>query len=72
MLSGLLWFLPAFVILELWDAFWKLAGLWYSARTSKRWFLGIAIVNSLGILPIYYLWSRRLFVFGKNYDPNLH
>ncbi|HYW00441.1 MAG TPA: DUF5652 family protein [Candidatus Acidoferrum sp.] len=66
MLSWLVWFLPAIVILEIWDAFWKLAGLWYSARTSKWWFLGIAIVNSLGILPIYYLWRKRLFVFKKN------
>jgi len=68
MLSGLLWLLPILIIVEIWDAVWKLAGLWYSARASKWWFLGIAIINSLGLLPIYYLWSRKLFIFKKKPD----
>lgn len=40
----------------IWDAVWKLIGLWKSARNNQFvWFVFIGILNTLGILPILYL-----------------
>ncbi|OGE30533.1 hypothetical protein A3C59_05530 [Candidatus Daviesbacteria bacterium RIFCSPHIGHO2_02_FULL_36_13] len=44
----------------LWEAFWKAMGLWRSAKAgSKLWFFGIFIINSFGILPLFYLWKTK-------------
>ena len=55
---------PAFiifiVILSFWDAVWKLIALWKSARNNHlAWFICIAIINSIGILPIVYILIHR-------------
>lgn len=55
---------PAFiiliVILSIWDAVWKLIALWKSARNNHlAWFICIAIINSVGILPIVYILMHR-------------
>ena len=55
---------PAFiifiVILSIWDAVWKLIALWKSARNNHlAWFICIAIINSIGILPIVYILIHR-------------
>ena len=55
---------PAFiifiVILSIWDAVWKLIALWKSARNNHLpWFICIAIINSVGILPIVYILMHR-------------
>lgn len=48
------------VVLVLWEIIWKGIGLWYSARNGKKWwFIFILVLNTLGILPILYL-----YVFG--------
>ena len=45
----------------LWSLVWKLLGLWKSARKeSPIWFVVLALFNTLGILPILYI-----FVFSK-------
>lgn len=50
------WLIPLIVICALWDATWKLVGLWKAARNNDlAWFICIAIFNTLGILPIIYI-----------------
>ena len=53
----------AFVILAIWDVIWKAIAMWEAAKQgSKVWFVLLLIVNSVGILPIAYLWYRgKLF-----------
>lgn len=49
------------VVIVLWEAVWKLLALWKSARKgSVVWFIALAIFNTVGILPILYI-----FVFSK-------
>jgi len=44
-----------------WEIVWKGWALWKSARNGdKAWFVLLLIINSLGILPIAYI-----FVFSK-------
>lgn len=44
------------LIAYLWGLFWKGLGLWRSAKNDQRyWFIGIFILNTLGILEIVYL-----------------
>lgn len=48
-------------ILVLWEVFWKGIALWKAARESQKyWFIAILIVNTVGILPILYI-----FIFKK-------
>jgi len=48
-------------IILVWSAVWKLLALWKSARNSHLiWFIVMAIINTIGILPILYI-----FVFSK-------
>lgn len=50
-----------FIVILLWSGVWKLIALWKSARNnSKVWFIVLALVNSVGILEILYI-----FVFSK-------
>lgn len=44
-----------------WDLLWKGWALWKAARLgSKPWFVVLLLTNSLGILPIAYI-----FIFSK-------
>ncbi len=48
-------------IIVIWTLVWKLLALWKSARNgSVAWFIILAVINTLGILPILYI-----FVFSK-------
>jgi len=48
------------VIVAIWDGIWKLIGLWKSARNNDLvWFVCIAIFNTVGILPIIYILSKK-------------
>jgi hypothetical protein len=50
-----------FLALIVWTLIWKGLALWRSARLNDRWwFLAILIINTLGLLEIFYL-----FVFSK-------
>jgi sorbitol-specific phosphotransferase system component IIC len=52
----LTWLIPLVVICALWDAVWKLIGMWRAGRNNDlAWFICIAIFNTLGILPIIYI-----------------
>ncbi|MDD3318232.1 MAG: DUF5652 family protein [Methanosarcina sp.] len=54
-------FTVLFFILVLWEVFWKGIALWKAARESQKyWFIAILILNTVGILPILYI-----FLFKK-------
>jgi Family of unknown function (DUF5652) len=45
------------LVLILWESVWKGIGLWKSGKNKQLgWFICIFIFNTLGILPIIYLW----------------
>jgi hypothetical protein len=49
--------LNLFIFIIIWTAIWKLIGLWHSARKNQPlWFIAIAILNTIGVLPILYLF----------------
>lgn len=44
-------------LLALWEIPFKGVALWKSARLGhKKWFIVLLLVNSLAILPIYYIY----------------
>ena len=50
------------ILLLIWEIYWKAHGLWIAARRDdKIFFIAILIINSLGILPIYYLYKNNFF-----------
>jgi len=50
------------ILLVVWEVYWKAHALWLSAKKSeKAWFIALLIINSLGILPIYYLYKNNFF-----------
>ena len=50
-----------FAIILVWIIVWKLLALWKSARNNQIvWFLVIAVINTVGILEILYI-----YVFSK-------
>lgn len=51
--SMLIWLVP----LIIWEAVWKGIALWKSGRNNQlKWFIAILIFNTVGILPIVYLY----------------
>ena len=55
---GMIWLFGA---VALWEAVWKAFALWRAAKNdSVPWFVVLTVFNTIGILPILYL-----FVFGK-------
>lgn len=45
------------IILAIWEIVWKGLGLWKAARNNHAgWFAAILIFNTLGILPILYIY----------------
>lgn len=54
------WFIPLIVICVLWDSVWKLIAMWKAGRNNDLvWFICIAIFNTMGILPIIYIFLTR-------------
>tara|TARA_B100000029_G_scaffold174085_1_gene170800 strand:+ start:144 stop:380 length:237 start_codon:yes stop_codon:yes gene_type:complete len=54
------------IFISLWEAIWTLIGLWYSARKDKWWFIGMGLIQLLGIIEIYYLVKHTSFVSDVN------
>ncbi len=49
------------ILLIVWTAVWKLLALWKAAKNGHvGWFILIGILNTVGILPILYI-----YVFSK-------
>lgn len=56
----LIWLLPVIIILAIWEGIWKLIALWKSARNNElAWFICIALINTIGILPIVYILKNK-------------
>ncbi|MGA2973513.1 MAG: DUF5652 family protein [Candidatus Bathyarchaeia archaeon] len=54
------------VPVAIWSYFWKIIGLWFSARNGeKAWFIVFVFVNLVGILELYYLHSRKCWPFKR-------
>lgn len=46
-----------FFIIYLWSIFWKGIALWKAANLKQRnWFVGLLVLNTIGILDIAYLF----------------
>lgn len=46
----------ALILFGIWELVWKGSALWKAAcNKQKYWFVGLLLVNTLGILPIVYL-----------------
>jgi hypothetical protein len=44
------------IVLGIWELFWKGIALWQASQNKQRnWFIGLLIINTIGILPIIYL-----------------
>lgn len=53
-----LWLL---IIIMIWELVWKFLAMWRAAKNdSIAWFIILGVVNTVGILPILYL-----FIFSK-------
>ena len=51
-----LWIAP----LVAWELAWKGMAMWKAARKNERgWFVTLLLLNTAGLLPIAYLWSRQ-------------
>ena len=48
-------------LIVIWEVLWTLTGLWYSARKDKYWFLAIGLIQLLGVVEIFYLFTRTSF-----------
>lgn len=50
---------PALVIaIFIWSMFWKLLALWRCVKNEQRyWFIGLMLLNTVGILEIVYLFG---------------
>jgi len=56
-------FLPFIIFFVLWEVIWKLLAMWRAAQNKQPgWFICLALINTMGILPILYL----LLVKNKN------
>ena len=54
-------FIWILLLLSIWSLIWKGIALWKAARNKdKAWFVALLILNTAGILPIFYI-----FIFGK-------
>ena len=51
----------SFLLITVWTMVWKVIAMWKAARNnSKPWFIALAVVNTVGILEILYI-----FYFSK-------
>lgn len=52
--------MPVIIILVIWEAIWKLIAMWKAGRNNHlAWFICIALINTVGILPIIYILLNR-------------
>ena len=53
--AGMMWLIPLLVV---WEAAWKGVALWRAGRNAHLvWFICLFIFNTLGILPIIYIFA---------------
>lgn len=71
-LTWLATFAPLLIVVALWTVVWKGLALWHAARRGEpRWFVALAVINTVGILEIIYLFgvakipANKLFSMSK-------
>lgn len=48
------------ILLVIWEVVWKGLALWKAAQKNQvGWFIGILVINSVGLLPIIYLFANN-------------
>ena len=53
-------------VILIWTLVWKLSGMWKAAKKgSVFWFIILAVVNTIGILPILYIYVFSKMKLGK-------
>ena len=58
--SHLAWLIPFIIIATIWESVWRIIAMWKSARANHfGWFICIALLNTLGILPIIYIVRHK-------------
>ena len=51
---------PVIIILIIWELVWKLIALWKAGRNNHlAWYICLAVINTIGILPIVYIFMQR-------------
>jgi len=54
------WLLPLIIIISVWEGVWKLIAMWKVGQNNHlAWFICIALINTVGILPIVYILMHR-------------
>jgi len=62
-----MWLIIAILI---WSLVWKLLALWKSAKKNQvAWFIILALVNTIGILEIFYIYVFSEMKSMKNNSP---
>ncbi len=60
------WVLPLLVPVAIWSVLWKGLALWHAARRADTiWFVVLAVVNTVGILELLYLYRAGKLRPGK-------
>ena len=55
-------FYALIILIVIWDLYWKIQSIWHAAKKNeKQWFIVLIIFNTVGLLPIYYLYKRGYF-----------
>ncbi|MCC6448316.1 MAG: hypothetical protein IT215_06500 [Chitinophagaceae bacterium] len=61
-------FFTILIVVTIWELSWKGVALWKAGRLShKWWFISIMFFNTLGILPIIYI-----FFVAKNWKVEIN
>jgi methionyl-tRNA synthetase len=63
----------ALILLTLWTVPWKVYSVWLAVKNNhKKWFVALLIVNTVGILEIFYIfrvakksWAEVSEAFGR-------
>ncbi len=51
--------IPLLVLIIAWTLFWKGLALWHAVKKEdKKWFIAILILNTFGILELFYLFYK--------------
>ncbi len=50
----------ALMIAVMWESAWKIIAMWKAGRNNHLvWFICIALINTVGVLPIVYILMHR-------------
>ena len=62
--------IPVIIVLSVWELTWKYIAMWKAGRNNHLvWFICIALINTIGILPIIYLIIQRKRTVSPKVQP---